>query len=84
MFTKTAIISAIAGPAPSPFQFTAQSDNGSVGKLTFEGNDFFACSVQGEARIYRIFAAAVGCPYDDCIGIAVGTTSVYAKTAYQY
>ncbi|CZR58129.1 uncharacterized protein PAC_08020 [Phialocephala subalpina] len=68
----------------SPFQFTAQSDSGTVGKLNFENEDFFACPVQDEAGVYQIFAAAVAGPCDNCSGIAIGTTSVHGKTAYQY
>jgi hypothetical protein len=67
------------------FEYLPSTTKGGVGKLTFEGLDFWACPPSGSTG-YEVFAAGahgfkVG---PECISIILGTAPWDGKTAYEY
>lgn len=64
---------------------TAQSTDGTVGSLTFEGKSFNACRTgdkDGAVDVYQIFAYAVSPDAQvNCTGIAIGTAIVNGSSA---
>lgn len=76
-----------AGSGLSPFEYNPQTQAGSVGTLTFENGDFYACPVEGQDGVYQVFAAAYGDQEkyaSECTGFGFATAEWDGKTAWQY
>ena len=85
-----------SGAVTAPFNYTAQSESGTVGKLTFEDDDWIACPTRSTTTsgsyvetVYQVYAAsrfATGWQVTplNCEGIAWGTTTFDGEIAYEY
>lgn len=73
-----------------PWQYNPQSEPGSVGTLTFEGEPFWACpvSLEGEDEdVYQIYAEVVtprGADRSACISVGIATSEYSGKSAYEF
>lgn len=64
------------------FAYTPETEAGTPGSLTFNGNDFVACPT-GDAGVYQIYAASLKTD-SDCIGIAAAAFNYSGSAAWQY
>jgi hypothetical protein len=76
-----------SGGQRETFTYTPQTEDGTVGKLQFNNNDWVACPVDREPEgVYKIFADAVPQPAAGlaCINIVVGTARVGSELVWQF
>ncbi|KAH7346779.1 hypothetical protein BKA65DRAFT_585843 [Rhexocercosporidium sp. MPI-PUGE-AT-0058] len=90
-FTGPHSVSVDKGAVFGPFQYTQQTEGGTVGKLTFEERGFNACKIghknyAGE-DIYQVYALSIASKAQygrECIDFAMNTAIWTGKNPYEY